>query len=244
MRHPVHFLPIITTLIAIVFGSVILRRYLERRSGPHLLWWAAGVFMYGAGTFTEAFVTLAGWSEPAFRAWYISGALLGGAPLAQGTVYLLLRRRTANILAGVLLVYIAVAALFVLLTPIDYSAVETYRLSGRVMQWSWVRLFSPFINTYAFVFLVGGAVLSAFRYRRNPDTYHRFVGNVLIAVGALLPGIGGAATRMGHVEVLYVTELVGLVLIWLGYSWNTREGPSEPARIASARGRTPPIRVG
>jgi hypothetical protein len=200
--------------------------------------------MYGAGTFTEAFVTLAGWSEPAFRAWYISGALLGGAPLAQGTVYLLLRRRTANILAGVLLVYIAVAALFVLLTPIDYSAVETYRLSGRVMQWSWVRLFSPFINTYAFVFLVGGAVLSAFRYRRNPDTYHRFVGNVLIAVGALLPGIGGAATRMGHVEVLYVTELVGLVLIWLGYSWNTREGPSEPARIASARGRTPPIRVG
>jgi len=223
VRQPVHFIPIVTTLIALVFAYVILQRYRERRSGPHLLWWAGGVLMYGIGTFTEAAVTLLGWQEPLFRAWYISGALLGGAPLAQGTVYLLLQRRTANILAAVLLIFVATAATFVLLTPIDYSAVETYRLSGRVMEWSWVRLFSPFINTYAFIFLVGGAVLSAVRYRRDPAMYHRFVGNVLIAVGALLPGIGGTATRMGHVEVLYVTEFLGLILIWWGYRWNTKK---------------------
>ena len=42
-------------------------------------------------------------------------------------------------------------------------------------------------------------------------------GNALIALGALLPGIGGTATRAGYVEVLYVTELAGLLLIWLGY---------------------------
>lgn len=228
MRQPVHFIPIVTTLIALVFAYVILRRYRERRSGPHLLWWAGGVLMYGIGTFTEAAVTLLGWQEPLFRAWYISGALLGGAPLAQGTVYLLLQRRTANILAAVLLIFVATAATFVLLTPIDYSAVETYRLSGRVMEWSWVRLFSPFINTYAFIFLVGGAVLSAVRYRRDPAMYHRFVGNVLIAVGALLPGIGGTATRMGYVEVLYVTEFIGLILIWWGYRWNTKKVLAAP----------------
>jgi hypothetical protein len=228
VRQPVHFIPIVTTLIAMVFSYVIVQRYRDRRSGPHLLWWAAGVFLYGVGTFTEAAVTLFGWHEALFRAWYISGALLGGAPLAQGTVYLLLKRRTANVLATVLLVWVLTAACFVLLTPINYSLVETYRLSGRVMEWSWVRLFSPFINTYAFIFLVGGAVLSAVRYRRKPETYNRFVGNVLIAVGALLPGIGGTATRLGHVEVLYVTEFVGLILIWMGYRWNTKE-PS-PAR--------------
>ncbi|NIP96583.1 MAG: hypothetical protein GWO24_25375, partial [Akkermansiaceae bacterium] len=54
------------------------------------------MFMFGVGTFTESWVTLFGWSEGVFRAWYISGALLGGAPLAQGTVYLLLKRSTAN----------------------------------------------------------------------------------------------------------------------------------------------------
>jgi len=234
VRHPVHFIPLGTTVIAFAFAMVIFNRYRTRRSGPHLLWWAAGVFLYGVGTLTESLVTLLGWQEFLFRSWYISGALLGGAPLAQGTVYLLLSRRVANRLAVLLLLAVAAAATFVLVTPIDYAAVETYRLSGRVMTWSWVRLFSPFINTYAFVFLVGGAVVSAWRFRLRRETYHRVVGNVLIAVGALLPGIGGMATRLGHVEVLYVTELVGILLIWLGYRWNIRPVRSVDWRVSDA----------
>ncbi len=217
MLSAVHYIPIITTLISVPFAYQVLRRYYERRSGPHLLWWGIGIAMFGVGTFTEAFTTLFGWHTVTFRAWYIAGALLGGAPLAQGTVYLLLSRRAANRLTMVLLPFIMVASVFVLLTPINYAAVEANRLSGSVMVWSWVRAFSPFINTYAFIFLVGGAVLSAVRFYRQAGAYHRFVGNVFIAVGALLPGVGGAFTRFGHTEVLYVTELVGLVLIWVGY---------------------------
>lgn len=213
----VHYVPLVTTVVAVVFAWVILRRYRARRSGPHLAWWGAGVLLYGVGTFVESAVTLFGWSEGLFRTWYISGALLGGAPLAQGTVYLLLARRTAHRMTAVLLPFIAVAALFVLLSPIDGSAVEPHRLSGRVLAWSWVRLFSPFINTYAFAFLVGGAVLSAVRARHRAGQHHRVTGNALIAFGALLPGIGGAFTRMGHTEVLYVTELAGILFIWLGY---------------------------
>lgn len=239
MRYPVHFIPIATTFIAFAFAFVILNRYRTRRSGLHLLWWGAGVLLYGVGTLTESLVTLTGWHEIYFRGWYISGALLGGAPLAQGTVYLLFSRRLANRLAILLLIAVATAATFVLLTPINHAAVETYRLSGRVMEWSWVRLFSPFINTYAFIFLVGGAVVSAWRFRKSRDTYHRFVGNVLIAVGALLPGIGGMATRMGHVEVLYVTELIGIILIWMGYRWNIRPAPmASPAIPDAALGTT------
>ncbi len=220
MRHPVHFIPIITTLVAVAFAYVLLKRYRERRSGPHLLWWAAGVMMYGVGTLTEASITLFGWHEVIFRSWYISGALLGGAPLAQGTVYLLLSRQTANRLTAVLVPFIVVAAVFVLLSPINHDLVEPHRLTGQVMEWGWVRLFSPFINLYAVIFLVGGAMVSAWRFRKKRDTHHRFVGNTLIALGAILPGIGGAATRFGYTEVLYVTELIGLSLIWWGYRWN------------------------
>lgn len=222
MRSFVHYLPIATSAFALWFGIQILRRYADRRSGPHLAWWGIGVLIYGAGTVTESLTTLFGWSEPVFRAWYVSGALLGGAPLAQGTVYLLLSRRTANRLTAALLTVVAIAATCVLLTPIDLSAVEAHRLSGRVMEWTWVRAFSPFINLYAATFLIGGAVLSAVRFHRVPDMRHRFIGNVFIAVGALLPGIGGSFTRFGHVEVLYVTELIGLVLIYVGYRFNTR----------------------
>jgi hypothetical protein len=221
MRSLVHFIPIVTTVVALLFAPRVYRRWKERRSGPHLLWWAAGILLYGVGTFTESFTTLFGWNEWVFRSWYISGALLGGAPLAQGTVYLLLSRRTANVLSAILVTFIVVASVGVLLTPIDLSLVEPHRLTGAVMEWQQVRLFSPFINTYAFVFLVGGAVLSAWRFRKHAALKHRFIGNVYIAVGALLPGIGGMATRMGHTEVLYVMELIGLLLIWTGYRYNT-----------------------
>lgn len=229
---PVHFIPIITTLLCVPFSLEIFRRYRAHPERLHLLWWAIGVFTYGVGTTTESMTTLIGWHEPVFRAWYISGALLGGAPLAQGTVYLLLSKRTAHTLTAILLSFITVASIAVLLSPINYQMVEPYRLTGRVLQWSWVRLFSPFVNLYAVVFLIGGAVLSALRYSADPATRHRMWANVLIAAGAILPGIGGSATRMGYTEVLYVTELLGLVLTWTGYRLSVMPAPSREPGLA------------
>jgi hypothetical protein len=223
MREPVQFVPIITTVLAVLFAQVLARRFRRRPGSLHLLWWCLGVATYAAGTLTESLTTLLGWHEPVFRAWYITGALLGGAPLAQGTVYLLLPRRVAHRLTAGLLLVIAIAATCALLAPIRYDLVEPYHLTGQVWGWPWVRAFSPFINLYAVVFLIGGAVLSAIRYRRQPGQRHRYVGNIYIAVGAILPGIGGSFTRFGHTEVLYVTELLGLILIYLGYRLNTKE---------------------
>jgi hypothetical protein len=73
------------------------------------------------------------------------------------------------------------------------------------------------LNLYAFVFLFGGAVYSAIQYFAKDRGRTRFLGNILIAIGALLPGIGGTFTRFGYVEVLYVTELIGLLFIYFGY---------------------------
>jgi len=231
MRSFVHFIPIATSVFSIWFGLLLVRRY-RARGGMHHLWWAIGAFAYAAGTITESLTTLTGWHEPVFRAWYISGALFGGFPLAQGTVYLLLSRRKANRLTALVLSVAIVAAACVLLSPVDLSLVEVHRLSGRVLEWSWVRAFSPFINLYAVVFLVGGAVYSALKYRKAPDMTHRVIGNWCIAAGALLPGIGGSFTRFGHVEVLYVTELAGILLIYLGYRFNVGGAPKRAAATA------------
>jgi hypothetical protein len=230
----VHYIPILTTVLCVVFSAEIFGRWREHPERLHLLWWAIGVATYGVGTFTEATTTLMGWNEPVFRAWYISGALLGGAPLAQGTVYLMLRRRTAHVLTILLVTYVVIASVFVLLTPINHDLVEAHRLSGRVMTWSWVRLFSPVVNLYAVIFLIGGAILSAIRYSGNPETRHRVYANVLIATGAILPGIGGTATRMGYVEVLYVTELVGLILTWTGYRMSVLPSPQQVSAAVTA----------
>ncbi|HSM01561.1 MAG TPA: hypothetical protein VK960_03845 [Acidimicrobiia bacterium] len=214
-----HYLPIVSTVIAIAFTGVLWRHWRRSPDKRYLMWWTIGVALFGLGTLTEAVTTLFGWHEPIFRAWYIAGALLGGAPLAQGTVYLLIKRRTADRLTVALLVYVAIASVFVLTTPLAPDASAVGRLDGDAMEWQWVRLFSPLINTYALVFLVGGAIWSAVRYRRSAQgSSARVWGNWLIAIGALLPGIGGAFTRAGHVEVLYVGEMIGLILIWGGYT--------------------------
>ncbi len=220
----VSFIPIATTIVAAFFAPVVFRRWRERRSGPHLLWWSLGIAVYGIGTLTESLTTLFGWHEAVFRAWYISGAILGGAPLAQGTVYLMFSRKLANRLSAALVAAIVIASVAVLLSPIDPALVEPHRLTGRVMEWHTARLFSPFINSYAAFFLIGGAIVSAWRFRKDASARHRFIGNVCIAVGALLPGIGGTATRFGHTEILYITEFLGLVLIWIGYRYNVMPG--------------------
>ena len=233
----VHYIPIATTVLAVVFAFVIVPHAARKGWPAYLAWWAVGVVAYGAGTLTESITTLAGWNEPTFRAWYIAGALLGGAPLAQGTVYLLLKKRTADVLSAVLVLTIVVASAFILASPVDAALAEPHRLSGEVFGWQWVRAFSPFINIYAFIFLAGGAVWSAWKYRAEAAARSRTIGNVLIAVGALLPGIGGSFTRFGHVEVLYVTELVGLSLIFAGYLVMVRDrsGSIHAAQRAAAQ---------
>lgn len=236
--QPVHFLPIATTCLSVVFLGVLIRRYRFKGKGAHLLWWAAGVFAYGLGTALEGTITLLGNSASLTKAWYIAGALLGGYPLAQGTVYLLLRRRTANILTAATLPLIAGAALLVLASPVRVDAIELYRPSGKVLAWWQVRLFTPVINGYAASFLIGGAALSAWRFARHRETANRALGNVFIAAGALAPAVGGVMAKAGRVEGLYVTEIVGLLLIWGGYAACVRR-PVVLAAVPRPRGITP-----
>ncbi|GIV34298.1 MAG: hypothetical protein KatS3mg031_1833 [Chitinophagales bacterium] len=215
--HIIYYLPVCTFLLSLAFSIQLYHHWRQKSQALYLFWWLVGVLTYGAGTLTESLNTLLGWSELNFRLWYISGALLGGAPLAQGTVYLLLKRPLAHLLTAILVVVVISAAICVSLSPIDYTKVDTLRMSGKVLTWQWVRYFSPFINVYALAFLAGGAVYSAIGYLSRTGTSHRFWGNLLIAVGALLPGIGGMATRFNFIELLYITELVGLLLIYIAY---------------------------
>lgn len=228
LHRTVLHLPVITTVCAVIFSWQLFSRYRAKGGGLHLLWWGIGMVTYGIGTFTEAYTSIRGWNPFVFRLWYVAGAFLGGYPLAQGSIYLLMKRKFADRSAWIVCSLIAIASVFVFITPLDTSLAEAHRLSGKVIEWQWIRLISPFINLYSVFFLVGGAALSAWRFRQQPEHKNRYLGNILIALGALLPGIGGTMTRAGMVEALYVTELVGLLLIFAGY----RKCVDQPAPAA------------
>jgi hypothetical protein len=213
----IRFIPILTTLFSIYFFIEIYKHWRNKKEALYLLWWCIGIVSYGMGTLVESIVGIFGWSLVVFKMWYIFGALLGGAILAQGTIYLLIKRRTADTLTIILISVIVIATILVILSPVDYSKVEVHRLTGKVLKWQYVRLITPFINLYGFVFLVGGAIYSAIKYFISKKDRNRMWGNIFIAIGATLPGIGGSFTKFGYTEVLYVTEFIGLILIYIGY---------------------------
>lgn len=212
-----HYLPIFTTLISAIFAWKIISRFGAKTQAKHLLWWGVGVAIYGAGTLVESATTLFGWNVVFFKTWYIVGALLGGAPLALGTVYLLMGKRAGDIGLTLLSLAVITTSIFVILSPVNYGLVDPHVLNSKVLEWQKIRMVSPFINGLAAIFLIGGAFYSAGVYFKRPETRHRFFGNLFIAVGAILPGVGGMYSRLGHTEVLYLGELIGIILIWAGY---------------------------
>jgi hypothetical protein len=213
------YLPIITTIISAAFTWMILSRYRLKRQSYHLLWWGIGIGIYGLGTSIESVVTLFGWGQALFKAWYIAGALLGAAPLAIGTIYLLFGRRAGRVAAVLLGSAVSMTSIFVILSPVQMDLVDPKMLSGKVLAWQSIRRVSPFINSLAALFLIGGAIHSATRFFRYPESRHVSIGNIFIAIGAILPGVGGMGSRMGHTELLYIGEFIGVILIWVGYKY-------------------------
>jgi hypothetical protein len=215
MRHAIHYLPILTTILSVLFAASLTAKW-RRRQKPYLAWWAFGIATYGMGTAVESAITLFGNSIWLTKAWYITGALLGGYPLAQGSLWLSWPKKTAWRLTIVSLALVIAASIFTILSPVDMTHFEVERPSGALLAWKWVRLMTPFINIYAVYFLIGGAIKSAWRHYKERGHLHRAYGNALIAAGAILPGIGGSMAKAGVVEALYVGECIGIMLIWLG----------------------------
>ncbi len=225
MARGLTLLPWGTAAFSLGFAWVLIRHAQRRHWAPHLVWWAVGVIVYGLGGFTEAWIGAFGNSPALTKFWYIVGALWGGYPLAQGTVYFLLPRTTADRLTRFTLPLVILFSIFVVLSPIRSEALLPNMPTGKVLQWTWVRFLTPFVNLYAVVFLVGGAAWSAWRAWKTGQGSSRAWGNVWIAVGALLPGIGGGFAKVGQVHVLYLLEFTGILLIGLGYGLTRKDSP-------------------
>ena len=212
----VYYLPLLTFILSALFCIDLYRQWLKEPS-KFFAWWIVGIFFYGAGTLPEAITAFVGWNENVFKAWYILGALIGGFPLAQGTIYLIMKKNPANFLSVLFIPVIIVGAIDCALSPIDYSLVETYRLSGKVLMAKEVSIFTIVLNTYSLLFFVGGTVYSAIGFWRNKVSPNKCYGNLLIAFGGLLPGIGGAFMHFEHNAVLYISEFLGIIFIYTGY---------------------------
>jgi hypothetical protein len=238
-------LSIISTIITGSFAFLVLRQWWIKRR-PHHLAWGIGLLLYFIGTLSQVILSWT-WSPLFFGLWYWCGALMVPAWLGQGTVYLLWRRGNIarNIQMALILVGVMTLPWTLFLTPFNANAwhsgadmTEIYRdevapdgtvIREGIMAGSsrgTVRFFSPIMNVWGTVALVGGAIYSAWIFRRKNIMRNRVVGNWLIALGGLLPALGGALIRLGYPEFKYLGEMLGAILIFAGF-WLATHTPDD-----------------
>ena len=231
------YLPVLSTAVVVPFTILVFRRWARARGNLALFFWSVGLSFYSVGSFTESLYSIFGWnetwSELNLRLWYLFGAILVAAWLGQGTVFLLWRR-----IAIPTLIILAIGSLYgayaVFTATVDPSTLiaGASELTGKGVLPSSVRLLTPFFNIYGVITLVGRALWSALYYLRRRVEANRMIGNLLIAGGAMLPGIGGSLSRFG-IDGLYITELAGAILLFWGFILASRHTASSPARTSA-----------
>ena len=227
-----HILPIISTLVTFVFLAVIFTRYL-RKGGTHLLYWSIGFLFYGLGTLGEVILGFT-FSPFVLRLWYLSGAMLTAAWLGQGSVFLLVRKgRLAHVLAGILIAVSLLSAGLVFLAPLtsagyDISLPASTQYKDILTRSGLTIGLTIFLNIYGTLTLVGGTIYSAFLFWRKKVLATRLYGNILIAAGALLPAMAGSFVKAGLFDALYLSEMLGAIVMFAGFLVATA-GKEKPA---------------
>jgi hypothetical protein len=218
-----HYISILSTVVTFVFAVAVLQRYYRRRS-LHNLMWGIGLVFFGLGTLSEAIMAFT-FSGLALKIWYFSGAMLTAAWLGQGTIHLLVRRRgVASSLTGVLALVSLAAILLVLVAPLT-SAAATFNVNQPISAQykdiltrnGAIILLTILLNIYGTLALVGGALYSAVLFWRKRVLLDRVVGNILIAAGALMPAMAGSFIKAGLADWLYLSEFLGVVLMYIGF---------------------------
>jgi len=208
------FLPIAAALVAGLFCVLLLRSFVSRPAGQKALW-AGGFALFAVAAAAEAAAQRAGWSEELFRTYYLAGGVLAVAYLGAGSAWLLLPRRGRDALAGALAVATAAALITVALAPVDSQLLaatphsrppENGALAGHAFLWAIA------LNSFGTVFLVGGSLYSILRRQRVR-------ANLWIGGGALVVALATGLSRAGNYSFVYVGELLGIALMFSGFTF-------------------------
>ncbi len=227
-----HYIPILSTLVTFSFAVAVFVRYLKRRH-THLLIWTIGLLFFGIGTLSEIILGLT-FNALVLRFWYLSGAMLTAAWLGQGTVFLLVRKQgwaRGSLIALIVLSLLSV--FFVFSAPLT-SAAAHYRVTQPISsqykdiltRGTFTLVLTILLNTYGTLALVGGAVYSVVIFLRKHVLKQRMIGSIFIAVGGIAPAMAGSFVGLGLPDLLYLSELVGAILMYIGFL----EATTSPAK--------------
>ncbi len=201
-------------LLTLRLSADLVQRYRRGRFAAHAVWAAAlGAYALAAGAL--AWGAAAGWSPPAFRIYYLGGALLSAALLGAGSL-LLAGRRWAVPLA---LLYTGLAVGVALAVPLEGGISGSDLPEAQEVLDLWpARVLAIAGNSLGTLAVVGVAVLS---FRRRP------LGNALILAGVGVAALGSGLAGLG-VGALAPALAVAALLLYAGIVVPTSPAPRRP----------------
>jgi hypothetical protein len=178
------------TLVALRLAAELAGRW-RRRRAAELAAWAASLLAFAVASAALAWGAAAGWSDAAFRVYYLCGGLLTAPLLGAGSL-LRIGWRWA---APVALVYAGLAIGIATAEPLQSGVSGTEIPAAQDhLELLPARVLAIVANTLGTAAVIGAALVTL---RRRP------IGNVLIiagvavaAVGSTLAGIGEAGTAL------------------------------------------------
>lgn len=198
-----------STAISGIFAGHVLRQYLERHK-THQLVWSIGLLMFSLAALSEFLSETVGWNASLYR-FYCALAPSLVAVLGLGSAFLLPDKRIGKAFAVYSLVLVVLFSFSILTTDVNTAAFapDTIVSGNGWPAGSMPRIFSPLFTIPGSILLIGIAAYSFWRGRA--------VFNLFIGVGALVVAAGGALARFNMPTVMYLSELVGIALMYAGF---------------------------
>ena len=224
---------LVTAAVAVIFAGLLAKQFIGRRR-PYQEVWTLALLMYALASFALFLGVLDGWSAGEFRIYWLFGAILNVPYLFLGELYLLVRRRV--IVDGACVVVIFLTAFAV--AKVGASAIHTGALNTDLPLGKDVfgdgttqyRL-AQFFAYPSYILLVAACLWSAWRMRGQPELRDRFVGTLLIAIGATIVAIGsGIGAGLDVVPLFSIGLLAGIAVMFWGFLRASRQ----PAPTATA----------
>jgi hypothetical protein len=186
-------------LLALRLAGRLVARWRARRA-PELLAWSASLLAYAAAAAALAWGSAAGWTDTAFRLYYLFGGLLTAPLLGTGSLLLTGRRWVIP----VVLLFVGLAAGAAIAEPLSLPARgDEIPEAQEHLDYFPLRVLAIVGNVAGTAAVVGVAVVSI---RRRP------LGMSLILAGVAVAAVGSAVAGLGVAQTAAFFAFAALLL--------------------------------
>lgn len=223
-------LPLAAALVAFAFAVLLLRRAEDRRR-PYRVLWAIAMVLYGAASTAVVLGAANEWSRAEFLVYWALGAVLNVPFLAAGEIALLFRRSSVVPAAAVVLTAVSILTIVVVSgASVDAGALARELPSGKRVfgDGSTAFMLPQLISIPSYLVLLAGALWSAWTIRGRPELRDRFVGTLLVALGATVIAMGSAFAAAGELAAFSAALLAGIATMFWGFLRASRSRAPAP----------------